>query len=139
MYDMWFFIFFFSSRRRHTRCALVTGVQTCALPISKGLGGEFGGWLLIHGTTELFAIVLAGAAGFRIGMAVAFPGRLSRIDSAVAAGRGAGLAMAGVILMLLCAGLLDGTGRAATRVDWPLHRIAFRGCDGWLGYVDTPP
>src|SRR3546814_7444899 len=29
-----FFICFFSSRRRHTRCALVTGVQTCALPIS---------------------------------------------------------------------------------------------------------
>src|SRR3546814_16845940 len=27
------FVFFFSSRRRHTRCALVTGVQTCALPI----------------------------------------------------------------------------------------------------------
>src|SRR3546814_19478449 len=30
MYD-----FFLSSRRRHTRCALVTGVQTCALPICK--------------------------------------------------------------------------------------------------------
>src|SRR3546814_5290964 len=28
-------VFFFSSRRRHTRCALVTGVQTCALPICK--------------------------------------------------------------------------------------------------------
>src|SRR3546814_8817470 len=28
-------MFFFSSRRRHTRCALVTGVQTCALPISR--------------------------------------------------------------------------------------------------------
>src|SRR3546814_9661533 len=28
------YVFFFSSRRRHTRCALVTGVQTCALPIS---------------------------------------------------------------------------------------------------------
>src|SRR3546814_9187507 len=28
-----FCYFFFSSRRRHTRCALVTGVQTCALPI----------------------------------------------------------------------------------------------------------
>src|SRR3546814_5621670 len=28
------FVFFFSSRIRHTRCALVTGVQTCALPIS---------------------------------------------------------------------------------------------------------
>src|SRR3546814_4196019 len=38
-------IFFFSSRRRHTRCALVTGVQTCALPISGWLGmisGAFG-------------------------------------------------------------------------------------------------
>src|SRR3546814_8497820 len=30
------FHFFFSSRRRHTRCALVTGVQTCALPILPG-------------------------------------------------------------------------------------------------------
>src|SRR3546814_3682719 len=52
--------FFFSSRRRHTRCALVTGVQTCALPISKKdlekghlhfiLDGERmkGEWLLIR-------------------------------------------------------------------------------------------
>src|SRR3546814_4209480 len=31
------FVFFFSSRRRHTRCALVTGVQTCALPICLSL------------------------------------------------------------------------------------------------------
>src|SRR3546814_15185631 len=30
-------IFFFSSRRRHTRCALVTGVQTCALPICPAI------------------------------------------------------------------------------------------------------
>src|SRR3546814_3391747 len=29
--------FFFSSRTRHTRCALVTGVQTCALPIFRGI------------------------------------------------------------------------------------------------------
>src|SRR3546814_20935005 len=28
-------MFFFSSRRRHTRCALVTGVQTCALPLPR--------------------------------------------------------------------------------------------------------
>src|SRR3546814_5991200 len=35
--SIWYFylcsVFFFSSRRRHTRCALVTGFQTCALPI----------------------------------------------------------------------------------------------------------
>src|SRR3546814_10278304 len=35
---MFMFIFFFSSRRRHTSCALVTGVQTCALPICKLAG-----------------------------------------------------------------------------------------------------
>src|SRR3546814_2373350 len=37
--------FFFSSRRRHTRCALVTGVQTCALPIyfTIALGTETAG------------------------------------------------------------------------------------------------
>src|SRR3546814_9525126 len=33
MVRLLFCVFFFSSRRRHTRCALVTGVQTCALPI----------------------------------------------------------------------------------------------------------
>src|SRR3546814_5308690 len=33
MSSSYFCFFFFSSRRRHTRCALVTGVQTCALPI----------------------------------------------------------------------------------------------------------
>src|SRR3546814_12827557 len=42
------FIFFFSSRRRHTRCALVTGVQTCALPI---LGSDN---VCNNTTTDLF-------------------------------------------------------------------------------------
>src|SRR3546814_10459529 len=36
--------FFFSSRRRHTRCALVTGVQTCALPISEEHTAD--GWFI---------------------------------------------------------------------------------------------
>src|SRR3546814_4994826 len=41
------FYFFFSSRRRHTICALVTGVQTCALPISSRLAGRMSGARLI--------------------------------------------------------------------------------------------
>src|SRR3546814_7997477 len=45
------FIFFFSSRRRHTRCALVTGVQTCALPIFTALKNP-------DGTVRGFAIVV---------------------------------------------------------------------------------
>src|SRR3546814_18745761 len=37
-------VFFFSSRRRHTSCALVTGVQTCALPISSVLSCRY--WIV---------------------------------------------------------------------------------------------
>src|SRR3546814_8095809 len=39
---VYFILCFFSSRRRHTRCALVTVVQTCALPILAGDGAEIG-------------------------------------------------------------------------------------------------
>src|SRR3546814_7827967 len=44
MYLVYFMIclFFFSSRRRHTRCALVTGVQTGALPICSSYGSGTG-------------------------------------------------------------------------------------------------
>src|SRR3546814_3637756 len=50
------FCFFFSSRRRHTRCALVTGVQTCALPISTILTTVIAdrGGLLFPQITEVF-------------------------------------------------------------------------------------
>src|SRR3546814_4925911 len=69
---------------------------------------------------------------------LAFPGRLSRIDSAVAAGRGAGVAMAGVILMLLVAGLLEGIGRQTILVDWQRYLIAFGMLAGWLVYFYPP-
>lgn len=82
-----------------------------ALYASRGLGVELGGWLLIHGVTELFAVVLAGAAGLRIGWAVAFPGDRSRLDAAVEAGRTASIVMGGVVVMLFVAGLLEGFGR----------------------------
>src|SRR3546814_3024427 len=38
VYSRIYVFFFFSSRRRHTRCAVVTGVQTCALPILSLFG-----------------------------------------------------------------------------------------------------
>src|SRR3546814_4212762 len=43
---MLYLFFFFSSRRRHTRCALVTGVQTCALPILWSCRGV---WMRVNG------------------------------------------------------------------------------------------
>lgn len=78
---------------------------------SRGLGVEVGGWLLIHGVTELFAIILAGAAGLRIGWAVAFPGDRDRLDAITEAGRTAATVMGGVVVMLFVAGLLEGFGR----------------------------
>src|SRR3546814_8207576 len=56
-------VFFFSSRRRHTRCALVTGVQTCALPICHVPGGlgVFEATLLLAYSGSLPVDRLAGA------------------------------------------------------------------------------
>src|SRR3546814_6531842 len=53
--DVCFSHFFFSSRRRHTRCALVTGVQTCALPISGRLAGAGfeAAWPLLDQASDL--------------------------------------------------------------------------------------
>ncbi len=76
-----------------------------------GLGIDFIAWLSIHGTTELFAAILSGACGLRIGTAFAFPGPHGRLWAAAQAGKDSGAAMLGVILMLLVAGLLEGFAR----------------------------
>src|SRR3546814_4583706 len=57
-------MFFFSSRRRHTRCALVTGVQTCALPIYRPGRRRR---MLTHGRLQPenpARVVVIGARGF---------------------------------------------------------------------------
>jgi uncharacterized membrane protein SpoIIM required for sporulation len=101
---------------------------------AKGLGFELGGWLAIHGTTELFAIALAGAAGMRIGTAVAFPGELSRLAAAARSGRIAAAAMVGVTVMLLFAGLLEGIGRQTITDDWTRYTIGGGMLALWLIY-----
>jgi uncharacterized membrane protein SpoIIM required for sporulation len=105
---------------------------------AKGLAFNLGGWLAIHGTTELFAIAIAGAAGLRIGMAIAFPGRISRTESAVRAGRSAGVAMAGTVLMLAVAGLLEGIGRQTIVDDFTRYAIGTAMLAGWLTYFYMP-
>jgi uncharacterized membrane protein SpoIIM required for sporulation len=77
----------------------------------QGLLVDFVAWLSIHGTTELFAILLAGAAGLHIGRAMAFPGKRSILEAAAEAGRRASTVMAGVVLMLVVAAILEGFGR----------------------------
>lgn len=101
---------------------------------AKGLAFNFAGWLMIHGTTELFAIAIAGAAGLRIGTAVAFPGQLSRMESAVEAGKLSATAMAGTVIMLAVAGLLEGIGRQTITDDLSRYLIGSLMFLGWLLY-----
>jgi len=109
-----------------------------ALFASKGLGAELTGWLLIHGTTEFFAIILAGAAGFRIGWSVVFPGEESRLRAATLAGRTAAVAMTGVVVMLFCAGLLEGFGRQLVTADAARYAIGLAMLLMWLLYFYLP-
>jgi uncharacterized membrane protein SpoIIM required for sporulation len=105
---------------------------------AKGLSVALGGWLTIHGTTEIFAICLAGAAGLGIGRAVAFPGLDSRSAAAVSAGRRGATAMAGTVIMLAVAGLLEGIGRQTILVDGTRYAVGIAVLAGWILYFYLP-
>ena len=101
---------------------------------AKGLGAPMAGWLSIHGTTELFAIVLSAAAGLHIGTRIAFPGAASRMTAAKRAGRTAAIAMVGVVVMLGVAGLLEGIGRQTINSDALRFAIGGTMLGVWLAY-----
>src|SRR5882672_1457776 len=109
-----------------------------ALFASHGLAAEFGGWVFIHGTTELFAIALAGAAGFRLGWTLAFPGAQSRIEAMAAAGRKAAIIMTGVVVMLGVAGLLEGIARQVLTDTSLRYAIALFAILLWAAYFYLP-
>lgn len=109
-----------------------------ALFWSRGLGYEVTGWLMIHGVTELFAIILAGAAGFAIGGAVAFPGEKGRLASARDTGQSAALLAIGTVVMLFIAALLEGFGRQLINIDWVRYAIALGTLILWLSYFYIP-
>ena len=73
----------------------------------QDLGWEFAAWLSVHGTTELFAILLAGAAGMHIGRSMAFPGEKSVLETAGESGRRGAMVMVGVVLMMVVAAILE--------------------------------
>ena len=77
----------------------------------RGMGADMGAWLAIHGTTEILAILICGAGGLMLGQAVAFPGRLSRLDNLSNTGRNAAQMLVVAIIMLFVAAFLEGFGR----------------------------
>ena len=100
----------------------------------QGLTLDLAGWLAVHGTTELSAILLSGAAGLHIGRAIAFPGERGLLASAARAGQTAALVMTGVVLMLLVAAMLEGFARqlidsTAIRLGLGLAMLVL-----WWGY-----
>jgi uncharacterized membrane protein SpoIIM required for sporulation len=102
--------------------------------VNAGLGWQFAAWLSVHGTTELSAILLAGAAGLHVGRSMAFPGQRSVLAAASASGRRAAQVMAGVVLMLVVAGLLEAFARQL--VEDPIGRgaIGVTMAVLWLAY-----
>ena len=99
-----------------------------------GLLADLIGWLSVHGTTELFAILLAGAAGLHVGRAIAFPGERAVLVAAGEAGRRAALVMSGAVLMLVIAAILEGFVRQL--IDDTPSRLAVGGfmLAFWLAY-----
>ena len=87
--------------------ALVLGAFG-ALFAMRGLGVEFWGWVLPHGITELFAVILCGGAGLVLGQALVFPGTHARLDNLAIKGREAGVIALGCVAMFFVAGLLEG-------------------------------
>ncbi len=81
------------------------------LHVDREIGIDLLGWLSIHGVTEIGAIIIATAGGYRLGLAVLFPGRRTRRDALRQDGRDAAklAVMAGT--MLVVAALLEGFAR----------------------------
>ncbi len=109
-----------------------------ALYVQHGLGFQLGGWMMIHGVTEISAVTLAGAAGFKIGWTVAFPGRKTRVDALSDAGRQAATVMGGVVVMLVVAGLLEGFARQLVKDDLVRYAVALTSAVVWGAYFYAP-
>lgn len=82
-----------------------------ALHVQRGLGWDIGGWLSVHGVTEISAICIACGAGVKLGAAVLFPGAFSRREALRRAGPQALTLALVAALMLLVAALLEGFAR----------------------------
>jgi uncharacterized membrane protein SpoIIM required for sporulation len=100
----------------------------------QGLVVELAAWLSVHGTTELFGILLSGAAGLHIGRSMAFPGTLPVLEAAAAAGRRSAVVMVGVVIMMIVAALLEAFPRQLVDGTGPRFGIGGAMLTFWLAY-----
>ena len=105
-----------------------------ALYDSRGLLGEVSAWLLIHGVTELLAVIVCGGAGLVLAEALAFPGRHTRLANLALKGRMASRIVMGAVVMFLLAALLEGFGRQLINDPAWRYGIALTTLLFWSGY-----
>jgi uncharacterized membrane protein SpoIIM required for sporulation len=105
-----------------------------ALHYDRGLAVDFLGWVSIHGTTELGALILLAAGGLVIAEKLLFPGVHSRLDNLSLHGRHAAQIAVGAVLMLFVAAIIEGGFRQmVASTPW---RFAIGGTVGalWIAY-----
>jgi uncharacterized membrane protein SpoIIM required for sporulation len=101
-----------------------------------GYGETFWSFVAGHSSLELVAIVLSGAAGFRLGLAIVSPGNASRKAALVAAARPAVRLMYGAAVMFFGAAFVEAFWSPTT--DFPFTLKIAVGISGWvilLGYL----
>jgi uncharacterized membrane protein SpoIIM required for sporulation len=99
----------------------------------RGHGPTFWAFVATHSAFELTAIVLSGAAGLKIGYSLVAPGRLSRVQSLVAATRTCAPIVAGAAGMLLIAAALEAFWSSAS---WLPHLVKYSVAAGcWIGVL----
>ncbi|MEM7438875.1 MAG: stage II sporulation protein M [Pseudomonadota bacterium] len=105
-----------------------------ALHVDRGLGWDIGGWLSVHGVTELSAICIACGGGLQLGAAILFPGQNTRKEALRLAGRDAVKLAIVAALMLLVAALLEGFARQLIQ-DMPTRYVVGWGIGSlWLAW-----
>ena len=91
-------------------------------------------WLCVHGTTEIFGILLSGAAGLHIGRSMAFPGTRPVLTAAAEAGQRGAVVMVGVVIMMIVAALLEAFPRQLVDGTGPRFLIGGMMLAFWLAY-----
>ena len=105
-----------------------------ALHYDRGLTIDCLGWVSIHGTTELGAVILLAAGGLVIADKILFPGRYARLENLAMHGRQAAQMAVGGILMLFVAGILEGGFRQLVQSTPARFAIGLGMAALWLLY-----
>jgi uncharacterized membrane protein SpoIIM required for sporulation len=99
----------------------------------RGLSATFYSFVVTHAAFELTAIVLAGAAGLRIGHSLLMPGRLARKQALVVAARESVVIIYGVAVMLLVAAAIEAFWSSAVWVPPVMKYSVAAGC--WIAVI----